>query len=105
MAANRNGERSYSPVYRARGLNDDDDEEVYVERIAEIALEMDLALDYMKDVGKFLTDREDMDILNDCEEMTQVVIENHIDLMTKLNEEFIEENLAADNQLEILMEM
>ena len=47
-------ERSYSPVFRARGLRDDDELEVYVERIQEIGLEMDLALEYMKDVGQFI---------------------------------------------------
>ena len=44
-------ERSYSPVFKARKLADDDDLDVYAERIAEIGLEMDQAFDYMKDVG------------------------------------------------------
>lgn len=47
-------QRSYSPIYKPRGLNDDDSDAVYDERVAEMALEMDLALDYMKDVGNFL---------------------------------------------------
>ena len=98
-------DRSYSPVYRARRLGDDDEDEVYEERIAQIALEMDQALDYMGEVGKFIEDREDIDILGDCEEMAQNVIEKHIDLIDQLNNEFIEENLQADHQLEILMEM
>lgn len=46
--------RSYSPVYRARGLNHEDEDEVYIERIAEMAVEMDQALDYLKDIGSFL---------------------------------------------------
>ena len=44
-------ERSYSPVYKARGLREDDPLEVYAERVAEIGLEMDMALEYMGDVG------------------------------------------------------
>ena len=59
-------ERSYSPVYRARGLNDDDDLEVYFERVAEMGLEMDMALDFMGDLGKFLEAKEDTQLLDEC---------------------------------------
>ena len=52
-------ERSYSPAYRARGLQDDDALELYWERVAEMGLEMDMALDYLGDVGKFLEEKED----------------------------------------------
>ena len=31
-----------------------------------MAVEMDLALDYMKDVGTFLKEREDINILTEC---------------------------------------
>ena len=58
-------ERSYSPVFKARGLRDDDPPEVYVERVAEIALEMDMAMNFMGDVGKFLEDKEDIALLED----------------------------------------
>ena len=59
-------QRSYSPVFRSRKLADDDGDDVYAERIAEMAVEMDLALDYMKDVGTFLKEREDINILTEC---------------------------------------
>ena len=74
-------ERSYSPVYRARGLNDEDPLEVYWERVAEMALEMDMALDYMGDLGKFLEEKEDTILLGDCEKMAEKVIDDHIDVM------------------------
>ena len=59
-------ERSYSPVYKARGLRYDDPLEVYAERVAEMALEMDMAMDYMGDVGKFLEEKKDLVLLGDC---------------------------------------
>ena len=74
-------ERSYSPVYRARGLNDSDPLEVYWERVAEMGLEMDMALDYMGDLGKFLEEKEDTILLGDCEKMAEKVIDDHIDVM------------------------
>ena len=81
----RGTERSYSPVYRARGLADDAPDEEYAERIAEMGLEMDMALEYMGDVGKFLTEKEDIQILEYCEEATAIMIDNHIDTVEKLN--------------------
>lgn len=98
-------ERSYSPVYKARGLQLDDPDEVYAERVAEMALEMDMALDYMGDVGKYLEAKEDIAILNECEEMAEQMIDDHIDIMDKLNHEFLNENIEADRQMEELFEM
>ena len=98
-------ERSYSPVFRPRGLQHDDPLEVHAERVAEIALEMDMALDFMGDVGKFLEAKEDIEILGNCEEMAEQMIHNHIDIMDKLNQDFLNENIEADRQLEELMEM
>ena len=98
-------ERSYSPVFRPRGLQHDDPLEVHAERVAEIALEMDMALEFMGDVGKFLEAKEDIEILGNCEEMAEQMIHNHIDIMDKLNQDFLSENIEADRQLEELMEM
>ena len=96
MAGIASTERSYSPIFKSRGLADDDKDEVYAERVAEIALEMDMALDYMGEVGKFLEEKKDIQLLGDCEEITQNVVEEHIDIIQKLNEDFLAENLEAD---------
>ena len=101
---NHTVERSYSPVFRPRKLADDDDDEIYVERIAEIALEMDQALDYMKDVGVFLKDKEDTNLLGDCKEITQKAIDEHFDVLDELNEELLKQNDEADDHLQMMLE-
>lgn len=98
-------ERSYSPVFRPRGLQFEDPLEVHAERVAEIALEMDMALDFLGDVGKFLEAKEDIEILENCEDMAQHMIDDHVDIIQKLNQDFLNENIEADRQMEELMEM
>ena len=46
-----------------------------------MGLEMDMALDYMGDLGKFLEAKEDTILLGDCEKMAEKVIDDHIDVM------------------------
>jgi len=46
-------QRSYSPMYKPRGLKDEDPDEVYDERVAEMALEMDMAMEYLGDLTTF----------------------------------------------------
>ena len=98
-------QRSYSPVYRARGLNDDDPDHVYDERVAEIALEMDLALEFMKDVGTFLKEKEDIQMLQDCEEQVETVLDKHCDMLDDLNKMMLVENDKADLQLQEMLEL
>ena len=98
-------ERSYSPVYKARGLREDDPLEVYAERVAEMGLEMDMAMEYMDDVGKFLGEKKDLVLLGDCEKMAEDVIDQHMDIMDEMNEQFLRENLEADDQMQELLEM
>ena len=58
-----------------------------------MGLEMDMALDFMGDLGKFLEAKEDTQLLDECNKVAEKVIEDHIDVMEELNEEFLEENL------------
>lgn len=66
-------------------MDNDDPDETYVERIAEIALEMDQALDFMKDVGVFLKEKTDVEILKGCEKQAQDIMDAHFDLLDDLN--------------------
>ena len=38
-------------------------------------------------------------MLGECEKMAEKVIDDHIDVMEELNEDFLEENLIADLQM------
>lgn len=89
-------QRSYSPVYKPRGLKDEDPDEVYDERVAEMALEMDLAMEYMGDLGEFLKKREDIETLQECEELAADAIENHLDVVEKMYTMILAENELAD---------
>ena len=93
-------QRSYSPVYKCRGLNDDDPDEVYDERVAEMALEMDMAMEYLGDLNTFFKKREDIAILENCEEMAAEAIDEHIDLVEKVYALICAENEVADLQME-----
>ena len=57
---------------------------------------MDMALNYMGELGAFLTEKEDLAILGDQEELASKVVNEHIDMMEKMNEEFLRENEEAD---------
>ena len=57
---------------------------------------MDMALNYMGELGTFLTEKEDLAILGDQEELASKVVNEHIDMMEKMNEEFLRENEEAD---------
>ena len=89
-------ERSYSPIFRTRGLQDGDGDEAYAERLAEMALELDQAFDYMKDVGEYLKEKEDIQILEGQEQQARTAIEEHMDLVDELNELMLMENDRAD---------
>ena len=83
----------------------DDPDDVYVERIAEMALEMDQAFEYMKEVGTYLQDKEDIEILGNCNEMTEQVIDQHLDLIADLNDMMLKENDEADKQMNEMLEL
>lgn len=69
-----------------------------------MALEMDQAHDYMKEVGQYLQEREDIAIMKDCEQTTKDVIDEHIDMMEELNSWMLAENMAADKQMREMIE-
>jgi len=89
-------ERSYSPIYKCRNLKDDDPDEVYDERVAEIALEMDMAMEYLGDLTTFFKKREDIAILENCEQIAEEAIDEHIDLVDKVYAIMCAENDLAD---------
>lgn len=88
--------RSYSPVYKPRGLKDDDSLSIYEERVAEMALEMDLAMDYLGDMGEYFKKRQEIEVLEECEEMAVDAIEDHIDLVEQMHAMILAENELAD---------
>ena len=65
---------------------------------------MDQAHDYMKEVGQYLQEREDIAIMKDCEQTTKDVIDEHIDMMEELNSWMLAENMAADKQMREMIE-
>jgi hypothetical protein len=52
--------RTYSPIPRSRLLADDDDDDMYVERMAEIANDMDNCHGFMDDLGAHVKNGEDL---------------------------------------------
>jgi len=72
-------------VYRAKGLNDEDPNDLYMDRMAEMALEMDQAFDYLKEIGTFLETKEDVGVLDECEKEAEKAIDQHIDLLEDLS--------------------
>lgn len=61
-----------------------------------MALELDQAFDYMKDVGEYLKEKEDIQILEGQEQQARTAIEEHMDLVDELNELMLMENDRAD---------
>lgn len=74
-------DRSYSPQVPTKLLNEEDPDEFFVERIDEMGLEMGMAMNYMKEMGNFLTVKEDMKILENCEDMVHDAVDTHLDLI------------------------
>lgn len=72
-------------MYRAKGLNDEDPNDLYMDRMAEMALEMDQAFDYLKEIGTFLETKEDVGVLDECEKEAEKAIDQHIDLLEDLS--------------------
>lgn len=64
-----------------------------------MALEMDQAFDYMKEIGTYLKEKEDVAIVKECEEMTKNVFEDHMDIMEELNAMMLADNEEADKSL------
>ena len=96
-------ERSYSPIFRAKGLNDDDPDNLYIERIDEMALDMGNAMNYVTDLTKFVAEKEDMEILENCEDIVHDAIDKHIDFVEKMNQDLLLENEEADKALEEML--
>lgn len=70
-----------------------------------MALEVDQAFDYMKDVGEYLKEKEDIKILEGQEQQARTAIEEHMDLVDELNELMLMENDRADLQLQEMIEL
>ena len=84
LAGKHIGERSYSPVFHPRGLNDEDNDEEYEERIAEMALEMDMAMAFMGEVGTFLHEKEDIQLLQCQEKIVEKAFDDHMEMVDQL---------------------
>ena len=58
----------------------------------------------MKDLDKFLTEKQDIEILHSCEQQTEKMINSHIDLVEDLNFKMLQENDEADKRLQKMLE-
>ena len=68
-----------------------------------MALEMDLAMDYLGDMGDYFKKREDMNVLEECEEIAADAIEEHINVMEQVHAMILAENEAADEQVQEML--
>lgn len=63
--------RSYSPEVETKMLCDEDPDERYMERIAEIGCQMDHCLAYAEDFHNYIVDAKDVNELTGMEQTTE----------------------------------
>ena len=89
-------QRSYSPVYKPRGLGDDDPLDVYEERVAEMGLEMDMAMEYLGDLQLFMKEGKEMEMLDKCNDTAAEAIDEHCETLKQIQAMMLAENDEAD---------